>query len=187
MGLILPIEYQQIISCEFKRGVIILQKANKYRFYNLKDKQLLSPEFELNGDDENLHIKNGSSSIDATDYFPAKIKGKWGVMNMNGKFKIPPKFDKLRSSPYASKNAFTVVHTHNNWYTYNYGKMKPFDIDHFIGFWYNNAVIIKNEKVLFYNIKGVKSLELKLKNQNDNKNKAFNKDGQYGIVSYKSK
>ncbi len=186
--MILPAEYQQIISCEYKRGVIILKKEGKFRFYNLKEKKLLSPEFEINGNDENLQIKkNGTSSIDASDYFPAKIKGKWGIMNLNGKFKIQPKFDKLRSSPHVSKNAFTVVYTQDNWFTYNYGKMKPFNIDHFIGFWYNYAVIIKNEKVLFYNTKGVKSLEIKLKNQNDNKNKVFNKNGKYGVVSHKSK
>lgn len=186
--IILQIVYDQIISCVSKRGIIILKKSNKYRFYNIKDKKLLSPEFELNGNDENLPMQNGVCYAEATDYFPAKVKGKWGIMNMYGKFKIPPKFDELRISPYTNgKNAFTVVLMQNQWFTHNYGKMKPFNIDNFLGFWYNYAVIIKNEKVLFYNTKGLKFLEIKLKNITDTKIKAFQKNRKYGVVSYKSR
>jgi hypothetical protein len=65
--------------------------------------------------------------------------------------------------------------------------MKPFAIDYFLGFWYNYAVIIKNEKVLFYNTKGAKFLEIKLKNATDTKLKAFVKNGKYGVISYKSR
>jgi len=186
--IILPIEYDEIIACESKRGVVIMKKNNKYRFYNLKNKQLLSPAFEVNGDEKNLPIQNGACYAESTDFFPAKIKGKWGLMNMNGKFKIPPKFDKIRISPYVTgKNAFTVVYLQNKWFTHNYGKMKPFNIDYFLGFWYNYAVIMKNEKVLFYNTKEVKLIEIKLKNPNDSKIKALSKNGSYGVVSYKSK
>ncbi len=186
--IILPIEYDDIIACESNRGVVIMKKANKYRFYNIKDKLLLSPEFEMNGSDNNLPVQSGTCYAEAGDFFPAKVKGKWGVMNMNGKFKIPPKFDKLRISPYASsKSAFTVVYMQNKWFTYNYGKMKPFDIDHFLGFWYNFAVIIKNEKVLFYNTKGLKFLKIELKNTSDNTIKVFTKNGKFGVISNKSK
>ena len=186
--IILPIEYDQIISCESKRGVIILKKRNKYRFYNLKDKTLLTPEFELNGSEENLPVKNDICYAEATDYFPAKVKTKWGIMNMYGKFKIPPKFDELRICPYSQgKSTFTAVHMQNQWYTYNYGKMKPFNIDNFLGFWYNYAVVIKNEKVLFYNIKGLKFLEIKLRSTTDTKIKTFQKNGNFGVVSYKSR
>jgi len=185
---ILSVIYDEIIACASKREVIILKKSNKYRFYNFKDKQLLSPEFELNGSEKNLPVQNGICYAEATDYFPAKVKGKWGIMNMYGKFKIPPKFDQLRISPYGNeKSAFKVVYRLNQWYTFNYGKMKPFDLDYFLGFWYNYAVIIKNEKVLFYNTKGAKFLEIQLKNASDTKLKAFQKNGKFGVVSYKSR
>ncbi|RLD76296.1 MAG: hypothetical protein DRJ10_13805 [Bacteroidetes bacterium] len=186
--IVLPFQYDKIIACESKRGVIIMKKLNKYRFYNLKNRQLLSPEFEVNGSEKNLPIKNGICFAEATDYFPAKVKGKWGIMNMNGKFRIQPKFEKLRISPYtSSKNPFTVVYLQNSWFTHNYGKMKPFNIDYLLGFWYNYAVIIKNEKVLFYNTKGEKFTELKLKNTADTKIKAFQKNSKFGVVSNKSK
>lgn len=185
---LLTVQYDRIIKCESKPGIVILNKANKYQFFNIKNKQLLTPEFEVNGNYANLLIKNGSCLAEAPDYFPVKVKGKWGLMNMYGKFKIPAKFDKLKSSPYAEgKNAFTVVYIQNNWFTYNYGKIKPFPIDYFLGFWYNYAVIIKNEKVLFYDIRGTKSTEIALKNLKDTKIRAFKKNGKYGVVTYKSR
>lgn len=85
------------------------------------------------------------------------------------------------------KSAFIVVFTQNKWFTYNYQKIKPFDIDYFLGFWYNFAVIIKNEKVLFYNTKGQKFTEIKLKKPEDTKIRTFQKNGKSGVVSYKSK
>jgi len=186
--ILLPIDYKNIVTCESKPGLLILNKADKYRFYNIKDQKLLTPEFEVNGNYKELMIKNGSCSAEGTDFFPAKINGKWGLMNMYGKFKIPAKFEQLKSSPYAKgKNAFTVVYTQNKWFSYNYGKIKPFEIDYFLGFWYNYAVIIKNEKVLFYNIKGTKFTEIKLLNPADTKLRSYQKNGKYGVVSYKSK
>jgi hypothetical protein len=185
--ILLPIDYKDIIICESKPGVLILNKADKYRFYNIKDQKLLTPEFELNGNYKELMDENGSCTVDGTDYFPAKVNGKWGLMNMYGKFKIPAKFEKLRSSSYTkAKNAFTVVYTQNKWFSYNYGKIKAFDIDYFLGFWYNYAVIIKNEKVLFYNTKGTRFNVIKLLKPTDTKLKSFQINGKSGVVSYKS-
>lgn len=186
--IILPIEYDKIIACESKRGVVILKKRGKYRFYNLKDKTLLSPEFELNGNEGYLPVRDNFCHAEASDYFPVDINGKWGIMNMLGKFSIQPRFDKLKISPYTEiKKAFIVVYRQNQWYTYNYGKLKLFDIHHFLGFWNNYAVTIKNEKVLFFDKKGSMFLEIKLKNPHESKIKTFQKNNKYGVISHKSK
>ncbi|MCF6242549.1 MAG: WG repeat-containing protein [Bacteroidales bacterium] len=185
---LLPLEYDKIVPCISKPGRLLLKKSNKFRIYNVVEKRFISPEFELQPGDENFLINNNTCMLNGKDYFPVKIAGKWGMMNISAKFKLPPKYSDLRMSHLADRNkAFTALNYQNNWYIYNNGKMKVFAVDYFLGFWYNYAVIIKNEKVLFYNTLGNKFLEIKLKNPNDYSVKAFVKNGKYGLVNNKSR
>jgi hypothetical protein len=185
---LLPAEYDKIAACIAKPGRVLLKKSNKFRIYNVIEKQFISPEFELQRGDEHYLIKNNACMLNSSDYFPAKVSGKWGLMNISGKFKLSPKYSDLRMSQLADRSkAFTALCYQNNWYIYNAGKMKAFPIDDFLGFWYNYAVIMKNEKVLFYNTRGEKFLEIKMKSPKDYTVKAFIKADKYGLVNNKSR
>ncbi len=185
---LLPVEYDKIVPCISKPGRVLLKKLNKFRIYNVVEKRFISPEFGLQSGDENFLINNNACMLNGSDYFPVNIAGKWGIMNVSAKFRLPPKYSDLRMSQMADRNkAFTALRYQNNWYIYNAGKMKAFPVDYFLGFWYNYAVIIKNEKVLFYNTQGNKFLEIKLKSPSDYSVKAFIKNGKYGLVNNKSR
>ncbi len=185
---LLPVEYDKIVPCISKPGRVLLKKMNKFRIYDVVEKSFIGTEFGLQPGDETYLINNNTCMLNGNDYFPVKIAGKWGIMNISAKFRLPPKYSDLRMSLIADRNkAFTALRYQNNWYIYNKGKMKAFAVDDFLGFWYNYAVIIKNEKVLFYNTLGNRFLEIKLKNPKDYSVKAFVKNGKYGLVNNKSR
>ncbi len=185
---LVPVEYDKIVPCIFKPGQALLKKSNKFKIYNVIEKRFISPEFELQTGDEHYLIKNNTCMLNGSDYFPVKVSDKWGLMNILGKFKLSPKYSDLRMSQLADRSkAFTALRYQNNWYIYKSGKMKAFPVDDFLGFWYNYAVIIKNEKVLFYTTRGEKFLEIKMKRPEDYRVKAFVKAGKYGLINNKSR
>ena len=183
-----PLEYDEIVPCIAKPGQVLLKKQNVYRIYRIKENHFITPSFTLQAGDERYLINNKSCMLNGNDFFPVKINGKWALMNIYGKYKLSPKYDEIRMSQYPIRSkAFTALRLQNRWYIYNAGKMKPFDVDDFLGFWYNYGVIIKNEKVLFYNTSGNRFLEIKLKNPADAQEKVFARAGKYGLVNYKSR
>lgn len=185
---LVPAQYDDIVPCISKPGRVLLKKLNKYRIYDVLSKQFICPEFGLQASDENYLISKHTCMLNGNDYFPVNIAGKWGIMNIFGKFKLSPKYNDLRMSLIADRNkAFTALNYQNNWYIYKSGKMRALPVDDFLGFWYNYAVIIKNEKVLFYNTEGAKLLEISLKNPNDYSIRAFVRNGKYGLVNNKSR
>ena len=186
---LLPLQYDEIVPCISKPGLVLMKKQNKYYVYNVKSRIFSTPGFELHPEDEKNLIQKNTCRLSVSDYFPAKVSGKWGLMNILGKFSLSAKYADIRTSPYVSdrKKAVTVLKLGTKWYVYYAGQIKPVDIQYFLGFWYNYAVAFINEKVLFYNAHGTKLLEIRLKNQTDDKVKAFKKEGKYGLVNYKSR